>query len=41
MKKIILISLQVIFIASTPLYSQENQLYRYNTIQLEQNGKNT
>ncbi|MBQ3845737.1 MAG: hypothetical protein IJK36_09515 [Bacteroidales bacterium] len=39
MKKIILISLQVIFIASTPLYSQENQLYRYNTIQLEQKWK--
>lgn len=39
MKKIVLISLQVLFIAGTPLYSQENQLYRYDTIQLEQKWK--
>lgn len=39
MKKIIFISLQVLFIAGTPLYSQENQLYRYDTIQLEQKWK--
>lgn len=39
MKKIILGLLQIIFIAVTPLYSQENQLYRYDTIQLEQKWK--
>lgn len=39
MKKIFLITIQVVFIAGTPLYSQENQLYRYDTIQLEQKWK--
>lgn len=39
MKKIILILLQVLIIASVPLYSQENRLYRYDTLQIEQKWK--